>query len=675
MKPKTKNTEYLVIKEKSNVLIVDDLPENLMAAEKVIKNLDVNIFKVESGFEALSILMDKNFAVVLLDVQMPDMDGFETATLIRGNNNTKNTPIIFMTAFNKDDKFVFEGYESGAVDYLFKPLDPVIVRHKVQIFVELDQQRKALEILLDKRKKSEAKVIHQNKLILDTVGEGILGLNSDGDIIFINPMASTMLGHDVIENSNGNIYQIIPANNPKFDTPSAFLEAIKFGKPLYDQEDQFWNKDGKQYPIEFTCNPISTDDSSNGMVVVFKDISERKAIEKAIIKNKEEAEKANNAKSDFLARMSHELRTPLNAIIGFSQYLQRNKDNPLLADQLADVKTIQSAGNHLLFLINEILELSVIESGKMVISQETVSVSQVMKETMDLIRPMSEEMNVEIRDDISKGERHYVISDKFRLKQVLLNLISNAVKYNRDDGKVSVFCEEMPDGFLRINIMDNGLGIDDSQKEHMFDAFTRVHSTEKNVDGAGIGLTIAQKIIRAMKGKLDLHSTPGQGSCFYIELPSCESPDQEIIESDKKLETSDHLISLEDNESIFTVLHIEDDPLNVMLIKKLFSANPCLKYFSTQQGKMGMELARLHKPDIILMDMDLPEENGVDLCYKLKKDKRTKQIPVAALSALGMPSEINAAKKAGVNEYMVKPIDLDVLTTIFNKYMKAKKAK
>jgi signal transduction histidine kinase len=254
------------------------------------------------------------------------------------------------------------------------------------------------------------------------------------------------------------------------------------------------------------------------VVVSARDITERKEMEKSIISAKEEAEKASRAKSQFLSSMSHELRTPLNAILGFSQILEMDPEAPLNESQSQSVNEILKAGNHLLTLINEVLDLSKVESGKMSISIKPVEIKKVVDEAIALVIPMAQKHNVEI--DISNVEymNEYVLADNTRLKQVLINLLSNAVKYNKENGKVTLYCDK-GDKFIRFNVVDTGKGISKDDIELVFKAFYRVDDRTSTVEGTGIGLAVAKEIVELMGGNINVESKEGVGSRFYIELP------------------------------------------------------------------------------------------------------------------------------------------------------------
>ena len=375
------------------------------------------------------------------------------------------------------------------------------------------------------------------------------------------------------------------------------------------------------------------------------EVAERKKAEEESTKAKEEAERANRAKSEFLARMSHELRTPLNSIIGFSQILMRNKMEKLTFNQTDDVGNIYKAGKHLLQLINEVLDLSFIESGKIDVAREPVNVLNVLAEVLDLTRIWAEQNGIEIINKITRQDI-FVLADQVRLKQVLLNLVSNAIKFNKEGGSITIFCEETPN--ILISIADTGLGIPEDQHASLFEPFSRLRPEATQIAGVGIGLSISKKLVELMHGKISFTSAPDEGTCFTIELPSCDPPmskDQEVVSS---VQTTVERKIIPD--IIFTILYIEDNPLNLSLVEKFLRDRNDIKLFTAPQAKLGLELARAHRPDLILMDINLPGMSGIEAYEYLQTSKETKHIPVVAISADAMEVDIERTKKAGFNE-------------------------
>jgi CheY-like chemotaxis protein/anti-sigma regulatory factor (Ser/Thr protein kinase) len=348
--------------------------------------------------------------------------------------------------------------------------------------------------------------------------------------------------------------------------------------------------------------------------------------------------------------MSHELRTPLNAILGFGQLLKFTQKESLSTSQMTRVDRIMKAGKHLLELIDEVLELSRIESGSMTVSLENINLTDNMNSVLILIQPVAEKFEVAIENNL--GSNLWVQADSTRLKQVLLNLLSNAVKYNRSGGKVTLDFENTSDNKGRICVTDTGKGISEEKQKSLFQPFNRLGAESTDIESTGIGLTITKHLVELMKGSLTLENTPGQGSCFIVELPMGKDIEYES-------QAKEVVISIEaDGKNLHTVLYIEDNPANLALVEAILSEQPNIKFLSAPQAKLGIELALSHHPQLILMDIDLPGMNGVEAMEQLKSFDETRDIPVIAVSANAMKKDIETAMAAGFKDYVVKPIDM-----------------
>jgi signal transduction histidine kinase/AmiR/NasT family two-component response regulator len=358
---------------------------------------------------------------------------------------------------------------------------------------------------------------------------------------------------------------------------------------------------------------------------------------------------ANLAKSDFLSSMSHELRTPLNAILGFAQLLEMDSPSP---PQERSIGQILKAGWHLLALINEILDLSLIESGKMSLSLESVSLADVMLECQSMIEPQAQKRGIRVafpRFDTPI----FVKADRMRAKQVLINLVSNAIKYNEVDGSVGVDCATVHDGRVRISVSDTGAGLTPDNLNHLFQPFNRLGQEGLAEEGTGVGLVVCKRLTELMGGAIGVESTVGEGCVFWIDLDVAEVPHADAIGGIPAVAVRPNA---RPDGKLHTLLYVEDNPANLMLVEKLIERRPDLRLLTARDGQRGVEIARVARPAVILMDINLPGISGIDALKMLADDPATAHIPVIALSASVMPRDIERGMEAGFVRYLTKPI-------------------
>jgi signal transduction histidine kinase/ActR/RegA family two-component response regulator len=367
------------------------------------------------------------------------------------------------------------------------------------------------------------------------------------------------------------------------------------------------------------------------------------------------AERANQAKNEFLSSMSHELRTPLNAILGFGQLLQAAS---LSEEDRDSVDHIVKAGRHLLDLINEILDLSRIEAGRLALSPEAVGVAELARETVELMRPTAAKRGISIEIEAAPGDVH-VSADRQRLKQVLLNLLSNAVKYNREDGGIDVRIAPVDPDRLRLFVVDTGPGIAAGRMERLFEPFERLGAEGTSIEGTGLGLALARRLMEAMGGTIGVDSEPGRGSTFWIELAAAESP----IAAFERV--NGHAAAPNgDGPPDHTLLLIEDNLSNLALIERILHARPGVALLSAMQGGLGLELARQHRPDLILLDLHLPDIPGHEVLHRLRADPVTRDTPIVVVSADATRGRVQRLMDQGATGYLTKPLDVAELLSV-----------
>ncbi|PLY39997.1 hybrid sensor histidine kinase/response regulator [Janthinobacterium sp. ROICE36] len=375
----------------------------------------------------------------------------------------------------------------------------------------------------------------------------------------------------------------------------------------------------------------------------------------------EEARSANYAKSAFLSSMSHELRTPLNAILGFAQILSSDRLPSTLAQKKEFAGHILKSGRHLLTLINEILDLAKVESGTVSLSLEPVGLDAILQECRDMIAPLASQRGIGMA--FPDTCRLNVLADRTRLKQILLNLLSNALKYNCAQGQVAIACATQAGGRVRISVRDTGVGLNAEQLALLFQPFNRLGQEGGTEEGSGIGLVVTKRLVELMDGSIGVASAPGEGSTFWIELRMVDALPVPVAPA---LPLPDLAGALLEHSAPVTLLYVEDNPANLTLVEEIVRYCPQLQLLTATDGRLGVEMARTHLPQLILMDINLPHVNGTDALKLLRADPRTAHIPVIALTANAMPGDVERSMALGFYRYLTKPINLDEFTEAIN---------
>jgi PAS domain S-box-containing protein len=438
----------------------------------------------------------------------------------------------------------------------------------------------------------------------------------------------------------------------------AALDRIAAGSSTREVIEYRFDRQGTFRWVSSVLVPEADDQGRTVAILCYLlDVDDRHQAERAQRAAQEAADAANRSKSEFLSRMSHELRTPLNAVLGFGQLLELES---LTVDQQESVDQILKGGRHLLDLINEVLDISRIEAGELALSPEAVLARELIQETVDLIRPLADQRDIQLVIDRSQCDC-YVFADRQRTKQVLLNLLSNAVKYNRPRGTVAIGCEQPTPTRLRITIADTGPGIAADLLDQLFTPFARLGAEHTEVEGTGIGLALSQKLTEAMAGTLTATSTLGQGSTFAVDLPQVEGPVDRYERLNGGAETAGDATA-----DRHKVLHIEDNLSNVKLVERILAQRADVEVVAAMQGRLGLELAHEHQPILILLDLHLPDMDGDQVLQRLRDDPRTASIPVVMVSADATPGQVQRLLAAGATAYLTKPIDVRDLLRILD---------
>lgn len=381
------------------------------------------------------------------------------------------------------------------------------------------------------------------------------------------------------------------------------------------------------------------------------------AANKLLIEAKNIAEKANQTKSEFLSSMSHELRTPLNAILGFGQLLEMRTNDD---ESKKYANEILKGGNHLLSLINEILDLSKIEAGHVNLDIEDSDLNNILNECINLVTPLTTKYDISITNNIPQDINYIIRVDYTRFKQVLLNLLSNAIKYNREEGSITINSIDINRQRLQISVTDTGNGLYPEQLEHLFKPFERIGAENTAIEGTGIGLCITKKLVELMDGKIGVASLPGQGTTFWLEINKSDVSQKPLLRTNNTEDNSNSVeISEDDNRK--TILYIEDNPANLRLVEDIINNATPYSLISAPDASLGLKLIKTQKPDLILLDINLPGMDGYQIMALLQADELTKKIPVIVLSANAMKSDIQKSKGVGFQEYLTKPIDVKKL--------------
>jgi len=655
--------------ELPRILLVDDHSANLVALEAVLDPLGYRLVKATSGEEALRQLLTDDFALILLDVQMPGLDGFKTAQLIKERPRSREIPIIFITALSRDASNVFRGYSQGAVDYLLKPFDADILRSKVSVFVQLYLQKEKIkqqsaELAQRERDMQEKKAQERLHTLVDAMPLSVWATSTSGQVYFCNKVWTSYSGLTPERSGHFGVEAAHPDDAQ--DVRSAITRAFATGTPLETEVRLRRASDGAyRWHLLRAVPERNATGVTTSWIATATDIEERKRGEEARAQllaqekqAREDAQTANRMKDEFLATVSHELRTPLTAILGWARIIRSGKLDPARLERGLDV--IERNGRAQAAIIDDILDVSRIITGKLRLELDAIDLPAVVQSAMDTVRPAADAKGIQLVWTSTLPAKRYS-GDPDRLQQIVWNLLSNAIKFTPKDGRVAITTAQI-DSHIEVAVTDTGQGIAAEFLPHVFDRFRQADGTStRRHGGLGLGLAIVRHLVELHGGTVHVESPgDGLGATFTVRLPvravQAARPQAEHIEvASTEAPQSEALTGL-------FVLVIDDEADARELIATVLDQAGARVQTAATADEALVIVAR-DRPDVVLCDIGMPGTDGYTLMRRLRQlpPEQGGLTPAAALTAYSRVEDTRRAFEAGFQRHVAKPVEPDML--------------
>ncbi len=639
-----------------NILIVDDRIENIISLEALLQRDDIQLYSTTSTNEALKLAWENPISIALVDVQMPEMDGFEFVEMLKANPRTRDILIIFVTAISKEAKYAVKGFSSGAVDYLYKPLDPYITLAKVDSFIKIARYQAEI-----KQKNDEllnySIVVKNSADIICMVDAQTLAIQS------INPTVERIMGFQPDGLIGKNIIDFaVDEQRPVFRSKLGEIIRDNVASSIFEFQFNTFSK----RIIWAECRIAY----QNRMLFLnISDISPQKSYQNQLIKSKEQAEHGKKVKEVFLANMSHELRTPVNGIIGLTNMLRNTELNE---QQSGMIGLLETSSQSLLGVINDVLDISKMEAGKFNIVRSVNNLHQIVRSVYGLLKFKADEHNIEFVLDIDREVPEYILVDSLRLNQILMNLLSNAIKFTERGYiklKVSVVQKHKEQVKLKFSVIDTGIGIPPGKINHIFESFEQAEEdTAAKYGGTGLGLSIVKKLVELKGGEITVNSEVGKGSTFdFVNWynVATKPTDKAALQPVGKLK---HFKNI-------AVLVAEDNLVNQFMLSKMLKDWE-IDVDVVDTGRKALEKLKEKDYDLILMDTHMPELNGYETAktIRINFEEPKRSIPIISLSAASFEYEQQEALHAGMNDVLSKPFEPKELNAKIDQLMQSAEA-
>ncbi len=673
---------HMRLEKPIDILLVDDREDGLIALEALLsEDTNYNLVMAQSGYEAIELMPQYDFAMILLDVQMPGIDGFETAEMIRRQPRYKSIPIVFVTAINKDERYVYRGYETGAVDYIFKPFDPLILRSKVAVFADLysktrQLKEQALKISQQEALEHQAYVqsvelqnLRRYRNLADSIPHMVWRAAPDGTLEYYNNLWCSYTGLPLDESLGIGWQQAFN----KLDLRNllrVWMKAMQTGES-FEVECRIRRADGT-YRWHWVRAVAEFDVEAKviAWLGTCTDIEERKQDEEKVLQAQKTAEMANQAKTQFLANMSHEIRTPLNAIIGFTELML--DPHLSVAEKMSNISIVRRNGQQLIKIIDEILDISKVEAGGLEVELIETDLLSMISGIRSLLNVVASKKRIKLEFAVDGTIPDRIVTDGTRLRQILINIVGNALKFT-ERGHVRLTAKFLSDEeppHLQFLVEDTGVGLEPGALEKIFTPFSQADcSTTRVFGGTGLGLALSRKLAQALGGDVTLEkSAPGFGSTFRIQVEGKPLPHAVWISKFSDLDDSDtHAVPSYKNQELLgkRILLVEDAEDNQVLISR-FLQKTGAEIDIASNGKEGVEKALAKDYSVVLMDIQMPLLDGYEATSRLRQVGYQK--PIIALTAHALIEEREKCLRTGCNGHLTKPINRQLLIESLLKY-------